>query len=429
MRILHLSDIHIGVENYGRAATEADLANLSTTFAPGIPREEYLGFSTRLLDFLAIFDEIVEYAITESIDLVLFSGDAYRSRDPSQTHQREFARRVSRLVANGIPVFLLVGNHDIPQAQGRATSLEIFPTLQVPLVQVGEKIGVHLIETKSGKLQILALPWIRRGELFSRQDQKGRSVDDITVSLERLLASQLAIEAKTLDPTIPTILTGHATVSGALTSSERSMMLGRDYVLSQEDLALPLIDYVALGHIHKHQTLGDSPPIVYSGSLQRVDFSEENDVKGFCLVEIDERSAPGKRAKWKFIPVDARTFSTIKIVIPNGDEDPTQTVLDEIQHHHTQGNVVRLHITLPSNLVIKIDERKIRESLGDSFFVTPFIKEWVRDNRTDRQGTPNGVGPNEALRIYLETHNSIDKAQRNKAIKLGNEMIEEQLGK
>ena len=132
MRILHLSDIHIGVENYGRAATEADLANLSKTFSPGIPREEYLGFSTRLLDFLAIFDEIVEYAITESIDLVLFSGDAYRSRDPSQTHQREFARRVSTLVANGIPVFLLVGNHDIPQAQGRATSLEIFPTLQVP---------------------------------------------------------------------------------------------------------------------------------------------------------------------------------------------------------------------------------------------------------------------------------------------------------
>ena len=88
-----------------------------------------------------------------------------------------------------------------------------------------------------------------------------------------------------------------------------------------------------------------------------------------------------------------------------------------------------MHITLPSNLVIKIDERKIRESLADSFFVTPFIKEWVRDNRTDRQGTPNGVGPNEALRIYLETHNSIDKAQRNKAIKLGNEMIEEQLGK
>ena len=429
MRILHFSDIHIGVENYGRAATEADLANLPTTFAPGIPREEYLGFSTRLLDFLAIFDEIVEYAITKSIDLVLFAGDAYRSRDPSQTHQREFARRVSTLVANGIPVFLLVGNHDIPQAQGRATSLEIFPTLQVPLVQVGGKIGVHVVETKTGKLQILALPWIRRGELFSRQDQKGRSVDDITLSLERLLASQLETEAQTLDPTIPTILTGHATVSGALTSSERSMMLGRDYVLSREDLALPQIDYVALGHIHKHQALGDSPPIIYSGSLQRVDFSEENDIKGFCLIEIDEKAKPGKRAKWEFIPVDARTFSTIKIVIPSGDEDPTQTVLDEIQHHHTQGNVVRLHLTLPSDLVSKIDERKIRESLASSFFVTPFIKEWIRDNRTNRKATPNGMGPNEALRIYLETHNSIGKAQRNKAIRLGNEMIEEQLGK
>mgnify|MGYP003317641023 CR=1 FL=1 len=55
--------------------------------------------------------------------------------------------------------------------------------------------------------------------------------------------------------------------------------------------------------------------------------------------------------------------------------------------------------------------------------------DWVRDNRPHRQTTPNGVGPNEALRIYLETHDSIDKAQRNKAIKLGNEMIEQELGK
>ncbi len=429
MRILHFSDIHIGVENYGRAATEADLANLPDTFAPGIPRKEYLGFSTRLLDFLVIFDEVVAYAIRESIDLVLFAGDAYRSRDPSQTHQREFARRVSRLVANEIPVFLLVGNHDIPQSKGRATSLEIFPTLQVPLVHVGEKIGVHKIETKSGNLQILALPWIRRGELFTKQDQKGKSVDDITFSVERLLASQLQQESQTLDPTIPAILTGHATVSGALTSSERSMMLGRDYVLSQSDLALQQIDYVGLGHIHKHQVLGDSPPIVYSGSLQRVDFSEENDVKGFCVVEIDGKEQPGKRAKWRFIPVAARIFLTIKIVIPNGEEDPTQTVLDEIQNYHTQGNVVRLHLTLPSDLASKIDERKIRESLDGAFFITPFIKEWVRENRPNRQAAPNGVGPNEALRIYLETHNSLEIPERKRALKLGNEMIEKELGK
>ena len=78
MRILHFSDLHIGVENYGRTDPET-------------------GLSTRLADFLSSLDEVVEYALTEDVDLVLLAGDAYKGRDPSQTHQREFARRLARL--------------------------------------------------------------------------------------------------------------------------------------------------------------------------------------------------------------------------------------------------------------------------------------------------------------------------------------------
>src|SRR4030042_1219134 len=110
IRILHFADLHLGVETYGRV----DAAT---------------GRSTRLLDFLRALDELVDYAVEERVDLVLFCGDAYKSREPSQTHQREFARRVRRLVDAGIPVFLLVGNHDLPAAVSRATSLEIYDTL------------------------------------------------------------------------------------------------------------------------------------------------------------------------------------------------------------------------------------------------------------------------------------------------------------
>ena len=57
MRILHLSDVHIGVETYGRPATEADVDALPVSFAPDVRRHSYVGFSTRLLDFLASLDE------------------------------------------------------------------------------------------------------------------------------------------------------------------------------------------------------------------------------------------------------------------------------------------------------------------------------------------------------------------------------------
>jgi exonuclease SbcD len=69
MRILHFSDVHIGVENYGRPDPET-------------------GLSTRLADFLDTLDEVVDYALENKVDLALFCGDAYKSRDPSQTHQR-----------------------------------------------------------------------------------------------------------------------------------------------------------------------------------------------------------------------------------------------------------------------------------------------------------------------------------------------------
>ena len=68
MRVLHFSDLHIGVENYGRTDPET-------------------GLSTRLGDFLDSFDQVVEFALNESVDLVLLAGDAYKGRDPTQTHQ------------------------------------------------------------------------------------------------------------------------------------------------------------------------------------------------------------------------------------------------------------------------------------------------------------------------------------------------------
>ena len=146
MKILHTADIHIGVENYGKIDPETRT-------------------STRLSDFLRSFDEIVSFAIQETVDLVIIAGDAYKSRNPSQTHQREFAKRISKLSINNIPVFILIGNHDSPNIPGPATALEIFPTLDVEKVTIGDQLSNYDISTKSGPIQIVSVPWIRKGRL------------------------------------------------------------------------------------------------------------------------------------------------------------------------------------------------------------------------------------------------------------------------
>ncbi|GAI30036.1 unnamed protein product, partial [marine sediment metagenome] len=256
MKILHFADLHLGVESYGRI-------------------DPTTGLSSRLHDFLSALDQVVDYALQNRVDLVLFCGDAYKSREPSQTQQREFAKRINRLSTSGIPIFLLIGNHDLPNAIGRATSTEIFDTLAVKNVYVSNRPDIYRIPTNSGIIQIASLPWLRRSALLSKEDTKNLSFDQINQRLQQVLTNIITANIPKLDPELPSILAAHVWVSSAQVGSERSMTIGQEHMLLLSNVANPAFDYIALGHIHKHQVLSDNPPVVYPGSLERLDFSEE----------------------------------------------------------------------------------------------------------------------------------------------------------
>ena len=386
MKILHFSDVHVGVENYG-------------SIDPGT------GLSTRLTDFLRTYDEVVSYALETPVDLVLFCGDAYKSRDPSQTHQREFARRVARISSEGIPVFLVAGNHDMPHVIGRATALEIFQTLDVANVHIAESIGSHLVQTATGPVQIISVPWIRRSGLLARDDARGLTPDQINEALQERLARIIRAEAKKLDPAVPTVLAGHLTVTGAMTSSEQSMMLGRDHVLLRSDVALPQLDYVALGHIHRHQVLGRDPHVVYSGSLERIDFGEERDEKGFCVVDLDPTRPVGERLQgFEFQEVGARAFATVAVDVKPDDLDPTATVIRAIAERDIQDSIVRVQISVPGELEGHLRDGEIREALADAHFVASVSREVVSEARS-RLGAAytKRLDPSTALQAYLES--------------------------
>ena len=140
------------------------------------------------------------------------------------------------------------------------------------------------------------VPWPRRSGILSREESRGLTIEEVRQAVQNRMTEAIYARAQTLDPDIPAILTGHVTVNGATVGTERSMMLGQDHVLLAGDIGRPQVDYVALGHIHKHQILrNENPFMAYSGSLQRVDFSEEGDDKGFCVVNLDPAAKRAKR--------------------------------------------------------------------------------------------------------------------------------------
>ena len=387
MRIIHIADLHIGVENYGR--TDPDT-----------------GLSTRLGDFLAALDEVVDHAIHNKAHLVLLAGDVYKGRDPSQTHQREFARRLRQLSNANIPTFILVGNHDLPNAPSRANAVEIFPTLEVPGVHIASSLRTHMVQTAAGPLQIVAVPWPRRSGILSRTESRELTIDQVRQEIESRLTTAINQQLESLDPDIPAVLTAHATVNGATVGTERSMMLGDDHTLLVSTLHRPELEYVALGHIHQHQVLRHDPPmVVYAGSLQRVDFSEEKDPKGFCVLDLDSQAPRGRRmTSWQFHKVNARPFVTIDVDIHPQDPDPTSTVLQRVNAAPIQDAVVRVRVSLPPGTDGQLRDQDIRQALEPAHYIAALTRETQETRRTRLEAeATKGIEPLEALRLYLQT--------------------------
>src|SRR5688572_20449167 len=134
------------------------------------PLNPSTGLPRRLEDFLAALDRIVDGAVAERADLVIMAGDIYKGRDPSPTHQREFARRVLRLSREGIPLILLAGNHDLPNAMYRAASIDIFRFLDVAGVHVARSADVLRLDTGAGPVLIATLPWVTRSTALAMVD-------------------------------------------------------------------------------------------------------------------------------------------------------------------------------------------------------------------------------------------------------------------
>jgi exonuclease SbcD len=216
-----------------------------------------------------------------------------------------------------------------------------------------------------------------------------------------------------LNPELPALLVAHASVSTAKPGSERSMLVGRDPVLLLGNVALPAFDYVALGHIHRRQALLQCPPVVYAGSLERFDFGDEAEDKGFYLVNI-EKKGKEKRVDYEFHEINARRFVTVTVDIAAEDADPTDTVLKTIarQRSAIDDAVVRVHISLPAALQASVRDAEINKVLRTAKYSV--VAKEVRQESRLRLGelAGQGLSPIEALKRYLETKRVRDERQK-----------------
>ena len=346
MKILHFADAHIDMANYGRHDPET-------------------GLPLRVLDFLKSLDAIVDAAISRKVDMVIFAGDAYKDRSPAPTFQREWGKRIMRLSQAKIPTLLLVGNHDISPAAGRAHALQEFKTLQVPFVQVIDQpcfLGPD--ELWGVPLQVIGMPWIPRSGLMAVTGET--SSTDAYSRIEGNMGELIEGWIEESDSSLPIVLTAHASIEGAKFGGERLVMLGNDLVLTGGLVKNPKLNYVAMGHIHKPQDVneGYQPPVIYPGSIERVDFGEAKEDRFFVIADVEK----GKDTEVEWVELTGVRKFIDRRVILDSNENVTNTLKKTLPSVKDMSEaIVRLVVDYPREWDSLIDEAALRKYTEGTF--------------------------------------------------------------
>lgn len=392
IKILHLSDIHLG-----------------SGFSHGKINPE-TGINTRLEDFVNTLRICIDRAIGEPVDLVLFGGDAFPDATPAPYVHEAFASQFRRLADAKIPAILLVGNHDQHSQGNGGASLSIYRTLVVPGFIVGDTIATHRLDTSSGAIQIITLPWLNRSTLLTRPETEGLALAEVNEMLIQKLQPVLEAEIRRLDPQIPTVLLAHLMADRASLGAEKFLAVGKGFTIPMSMLIREEFDYVALGHVHKHQNLNPSndPPVIYPGSIERVDFGEEKEAKGYIFVKVQ----PGK-VEWEFCPLPARPFITIEMDVSE-QEDPLEAVLETIAKQDIQEKVVRLIYKLRSQQLDLINTSAIDRALqsAHSHSIRPELVSQLARPRLPELGVGNTLNPIEALTTYLNNREDLEDIRK-----------------
>lgn len=382
IRFIHTADIHFGMENYGRI-------------------DPVRGIHSRLIDFEKALSFCIDFALEKEVDFFLFSGDAYKTSHPTPTHQRLLMDCFLRLYKAGIPVVIIIGNHDNPLSHGKTHALDIFGQIPLEGFHVISKPTTLQLETKHGPVNIVGIPWPTRNTLALHNEHQHLSATEITEYISSGVTKIIASLAAGLDHSVPAVLAGHLTVSsGIFSGSEKRAVYGTDPLFLPSQLGIVPFDYVALGHLHRFQNVNGNlfPPIVYSGSIERIDFGERKEEKGFCYVTIHEK----EMTTFEFIKTPTRPFIQIEARLYD-PEHQTELLIEEIEKYALEGAIVKILYHLPPHAKDQVDLNKIQKACTQAWCLIGIFPVRALETRERRAILKVDMDLQQLLTVYFDT--------------------------
>lgn len=376
MKVLHVSDLHIGKRVNGMSMLD---------------------------DQRYILRQILDIAEKRQVSVLLIVGDVYDKASPSAEAVTVFDAFLTDAVAAGLHVLAIPGNHDSAERIAYAQGLLEKQGVCLPPVYAGEVERVEL-EDERGPVEFWLLPFLKPGDVrrFFPDEEIG---DDYSAALRAVLG------ACAIDQGKRNVVLSHQLVTAYGTAPDRAddeiKLGGMDNV----DVSVyDAFDYVALGHVHRPQRVGRDT-VRYSGSPLKYSFSEARYGKSVALVELGEKRPGddvGECVSFELIPLvplhDVREIrGTLADVLAMGAESDYLHITLSDEHPQLDA-MAKIHEVFPNAMMLDYDN------------VTVLIDR----PQTQLTADPDSMGTLDLFSAFYESQvgNPLDNEQRDFARKL-----------
>ena len=355
MKICCIADLHVGIKSYSQIDPETHLYS-------------------REIEILNTFRYIVQQCIEQHIPILIIAGDVFHTSKPNPNLQDEVNKILYFASSHNLYILILDGNHDKPKLNNSVSVLKSTDTFHIPNIIHTSQFLDKEININNDICRFIFLP------TYTDNNQ-----------IKELLDQNLYINN---DYSNPIIVIGHFTTQGAQLN---------DWLISENEEHIDIhlfdnrnINFVVLGHLHKTQILKEKDPIIfYTGSLQRTDFNEENQEKGYYIID-------SLTSDYIFYPIITQ---------------------NSINQEKIKDAIVRVIIEVNEDLQLSIEEEnQLKDYLLNlgAYNIISIKQKLITTKKTRNVDFNELLSLDKALEIFYK-----DQTRGNERIKLGKQIIKD----
>ncbi len=332
-----------------------------------------LNISERNLDVISICEKIVNAAIQEKAELVIFLGDLYDRQNISPTVRKIVREHIFiPLNKNDMKTIIIGGNHDSIRNPKRGADIQELSNF--PNVEVYTGLTSKIIEKNGVRIGIIFLPYIHSDVLVNFAKEKNIPIDQDQHNyriaqhiFENYIKQLCEGDLRDCDKKI---LLGHYYLDGAkIREVNNPSMIYGEFKFSKQMVQKNFFDLVIFGHVHLKQVMWNDERIVIPGAIDQIDIGERDTDKFYCVYDVDSDTL-------EYREIDCRKHVKTELEIPDDCEDLNTYLLENLPNNvEIKDSVCKVIIHYPRGKETKIDKNKVEKHLKKSFYTDINYKE------------------------------------------------------